>query len=186
MIVIALPLVGSTCQIGLSSFAFGFHGLPFVEEGTVDEQNRAVVHELREHEPEVVRPGWAGHELHARSPPGRGAAWAQWAGRDFLDGHGDQIDRNDFPDGVGGEEEDVAGRRQEVEILAVKADGLEELGDRNPEPAVGAVGEAVEDGVAEPPFLVDEEPGGGAGPRIALADEVLVGDDVGEGLAYYL
>lgn len=40
---------------------------------------------------------------------------------------------------------------------------LEKLGDRNTEPPVGAVGEAVEDGVAEPAFLVDEEPRGGAG-----------------------
>lgn len=40
----------------------------------------------------------------------------------------------------------------------MKIDRFQEPGDRNPEPAVGAVGEAVEDGIPEPAFLVDKEP----------------------------
>lgn len=87
--------------------------------------------------------------------------------------------------GVGSEEENIAGGGQEEEVLAGKHKGSQKVGDRNPEPTVGqvVVGEAVEEGVAVAALLVEEEPRGGAGPEVAPADEVLVGDDGRDGLA---
>lgn len=65
----------------------------------------------------------------------------------------------------------------------MEVEGFKKISDGDPEPAVGAsVGEGVEHGVAEPALLVDEEPRGGGGEGVALADEGVVGDDAGEGL----
>ena len=86
-------------------------------------------------------------------------------------------------DGVGGEEEDVVGGGEEVEVLAVKVDRFEKLWYGDAEPSVGApVGEGVEHGVAEPAFFVDEEPRSGGGEIVALANEGVVGDYSREGL----
>ena len=132
----------------------------------------------------MLRTVRVGYEPHAGSPPGGGATWTQGGWGDPLNGDGDQVNGDDLADGVGGEEEDVGGGGEEVEVVvAVKVDGFEELGDGDPEPAIGApIGEGVEHGVAKPALLVDEEPRGGAGEGVALANEAVVGDDAGERL----
>lgn len=66
----------------------------------------------------------------------------------------------------------------------MKVKRFENLRDWDPEPSFGApVCERVEHGVAEPTLLVDEEPRGGDGQGVALANEGVVGDDTGEGFA---